>query len=208
MKLSTIVGIVLLSMSACFATAHAEPKSTQETKQATKTVEKTTAKSKIIGKTSSSGIFKSALENTASGDSFGYEVHAKAGKSMKLDKVGFYYTEGPKQASQLEFRINIYDMSNVGNKEVTSDFQKIYTDTFSYTLGDKNKGKFEYSLPNPVLLPQDSMVEIEILQPLDNQILWYRSNLFEDDVWTKSKDSDNWIKTPFAIPFFFNCTEV
>lgn len=164
--------------------------------------------SQTAGKKHACGMFKSVLNEQKAGDSYGYEFHAKDGKSHTLNKVGFYFKNGDKQMSKMRFGVNVYDMSNVkGN--MSSAFVKVNEAPleFEYVLGSEDKGKYEYVLPNSVKLPKDAMVEIVFLEDMGDQILWYKSNLVGKWSWGKSATDKEWVKSPFAGPFFVEVSE-
>ena len=111
--------------------------------------------------------------------------------------------------TKMKFRINVYDMSNVTG-DYTSDFipaipEPIY---FDFELGEEKKGKFEYILPESILLPRDAMVEIEMLKNLEDEMFYFKSNLFGKSIWSRSLEENFWFKHPFAAPFFVECLEM
>ena len=160
------------------------------------------------GKKHSWSLLKTNICGKTAGDTYGYEFHAKKNKKLFLDKVGFYYCEGDKQMTKMNFRINIYDMSNV-KSEPTRNFINVLTEpiVFEYQLGDTASGKFEYTLPEQMVLPDDAMVEIEFLENLDDEIFWFKSNLIGGKSWSKLFLENIWVKTPFSTPFFIECVE-
>lgn len=165
-------------------------------------------KSIIRGKKSSRGIMKSYLDGNSAGDCFGYEFHTPKNKRLYLNKVGFYYCEGDSQMTNMNFRINVYDMSKVSDS-MTTDFVNVLPSPiyFSYTSGAKS-GKFEHTLSDIILLPTDAMVEIEMLDNLGDKKLWFKSNLVGKQSWTKTLNESEWMKMPFAAPFFVECIEI
>ena len=151
------------------------------------------------------------IDGPTAGDSYGYEFHVKKGKELVLYKVGFFYCDGPKkpQMTKMKFRINVYDMSNVKD-DWTKDLipaipEPIY---FDFELGEEKKGKFEYILPESILLPRDAMVEIEMLENLEDEMFYFKSNLFGRSIWSRSLEENFWCKNPFAAPFFVECLEM
>jgi len=167
------------------------------------------AKTKKQGKSNGRGLFKSMLNGELAGECFGYEFHAKKNKRLMLDRVGFFYCEGERQMKHMTFRINVYDMSKV-TKSPTKDFVNVLTEPiyFTYTLTDRTSGKFEYALPERILLPEDAMVEIEFLENLNDGIFWYKSNVVGKRTWNKSLIAGYWDQNPFAAPFFIECIEI
>lgn len=164
-------------------------------------------KEKTQGKKGGGGWMKGYLTGETAGDTFGYEFHAPAKRSLVLDNAGFFYCEGDSQMTSMKFKITVYDMSEVEGK-VSDKFvavgEPIY---FDCQLEQGTAGKYEYKLPNPVALPKDAMVVIEMLENLDGQKLWFKSNLMGKGTWDHSASTGKWMKNPYAAPFFVNCLE-
>jgi len=165
-------------------------------------------KKKAKGKKYNWALFNSFLADPVKGMCYGYEFHAKKDRKLMLTKVGFFYGEGERQMSRMKFRINVYDMSRV-TKAPSSAFVNVLPSPiyFDFHLTEEGKGKFEYELPDPVLLPDDAMVEIEFLEDLGGEFFWFRSNLFGKSVWDRSLVEGEWDRIPFAAPFFVECEE-
>ena len=111
--------------------------------------------------------------------------------------------------TNMKFRINVYDMSAV-KKSPSSDFINILPKPifFEYVLNDTLTGKFEYKIPEGVVLPKAALVEIEFLEDLGNHIFWFKSNLIGKKTWSRSLTNGLWEQNPFASPFFIECLEV
>lgn len=166
-------------------------------------------KTKTKGKKHSWSLLRTCICGETAGETYGYEFHANNNKKLLLDKVGFYYCAGDKQMTRMDFRINIYDMSRVTG-DPSSAFINVQTEPifFEYKLDDNDNGKFEFSLAEPVALPNHAMVEIEFLENLDDEIFWFKSNLVGGKTWTKLFNENIWVKTPFSTPFFIECSEI
>lgn len=167
-------------------------------------------KARKKGKKHGWSMLKTCFEGKTAGEACGYEFHAEKNKKLLLDKVGFYFCEGDNQMTKMNFRINVYDMSLV-KEDPTNKFINVLTKPvlFGYRLDDdKTSGKFEYELPEPILLPDDAMVEIEFLDDLDNEIFWFKSNVVGGKTWSKYFAENLWVKTPFSTPFFIECIEM
>ncbi len=166
-------------------------------------------KRKTTGKRHSWGALKTYIDGQMAGECFGYEFHAKKRKKLILDKVGFYYCEGDSQMTKMKFRVNVYDMSGV-KKSPSSNFINVLSKPiyFDYNLKGPLSGKFEYELPERIVLPRDAMVEIEFLENLNGEIFWFKSNLIGKRTWAKSIIDGEWEQNPFATPFFVECIEV
>ncbi|MCI8998150.1 MAG: carboxypeptidase-like regulatory domain-containing protein [Muribaculaceae bacterium] len=166
-------------------------------------------KKKTKGKKHEWALIKSYLDGEMAGECFGYEFHAKKNKKLLLYKVGFYYCEGVRQMTKMKFRINIYDMSDV-KKSPSSEFKNILSKPiyFDYVYNGLPSGKYEYILPESIMLPDRAMVEIEFLENLNDEVFWFKSNWFGKRTWSKSIIDGEWEKNPFAAPFFIECVEV
>ena len=166
-------------------------------------------KHKKQGKKHNWALFKSCLDGNTAGETFGYEFHASKNKRLVLDKVGFYYAEGEKQMTRMKFRICVYDMGNVvGNYSdafVNVLSKPIY---FDYVLTNELSGRFEFQLPEYIVLPKSAMVAIEMLEDLGDEYFYYRCNLLAKRSWTRILSDTEWTKTPFATPFFVECIEL
>jgi hypothetical protein len=160
------------------------------------------------GKKHSWAFLKTVLDGETAGECFGYEFHAKNNKTLILDKVGFYYCEGDSMMTEMKFRINVYDMSRV-KKSPSRDFIYVLPEPiyFDFALKEHKSGKFEYELPQQVILPKDAMVEIEMLHNLNGELFWFKSNLVGKRTWYKSLTDGEWDRQPFSAPFFIECVE-
>jgi hypothetical protein len=168
-----------------------------------------TMKTKVKGKKHSGALLTSCIADPVVGEGYGYEFHADEGKRLTLNKVGFYYRKGDNQMSKMTFRINVYDMSNVKSSD-SSDFKYVLDEPiyFNFALSDKSADKYEFTLPEQIVLPRDAMVEIEFVESLNGEIFWFKSNLVGKSVWAKSMLSNKWYKMPFASPFYVEYSEV
>ncbi|MDE5877954.1 MAG: carboxypeptidase-like regulatory domain-containing protein, partial [Muribaculaceae bacterium] len=139
---------------------------------------KNKTKTKKKGKNYSWGLLKGFMDGKTAGETFGYEFHAKKNKTLVLDKVGFFCCDGYNRMTKMKFRINVYDMSKV-TTDPSKDFVSVLNKPvyFDYVLTDDSEKKFEYELPQQIILPKDAMVEIEMLEDLNEEKLWYRCNL-------------------------------
>lgn len=166
-------------------------------------------KKKVSGKKHSWAILKTTINGQIAGESYGYEFHAKKNKKLLLYKVGFFYCDGQNQMSRMKFRINVYDASGVTGSS-TADFKPVLAKPiyFDFVLPEEGKsGKFEYYLPEAIVLPPDAMVEIEFVDNLNDEMFWFKSNVIGKSTWSKTVGEGFWCKTPFAGPFFVECIE-
>jgi len=166
-------------------------------------------KKKVSGKKHSWAMMTTAINDPIAGECFGYEFHAKKQRRLLLYKVGFYYCDGDNQMSRMKFRINVYDMSDVRGS-VTTGFKPVLAQPvyFDFILPDDGgNGKFEYCLPEAVVLPDDAMVEIEFVDNLNGEVFLFKSNMIGGNTWSKTVGEGFWCKSPFASPFFVECIE-
>lgn len=177
--------------------------------QELKIVPKKKLKRVVKGRNHNRGMMACAINGETAGDTYGYEFHAKKGKRLLLNKVGFFFSEGEQQMTSMKFRVNVYDMSRV-RKSPSARFKGVMTKPifFEYTLGGERSGRFEYELPEHIALPEHAMVEIEFLENLGEKNLIFRGNLVGKNNWSKSLVDRVWVKCPFSAPFFVECVEV
>lgn len=168
----------------------------------------------VVGKKHKSGLMLSNYSDGSDkypspmkGESFGFEVK-KDNKRTWLKSVGFYIMPSDNMMSHMKFRINIYDMSEVTGSP-SSDFVDVLNEPifFDYSKDDVFDDKYTYNLPNPILLPQKAMVEIEFLENMNGEILLYKGNFLGKNTWTKTIASNTWDKNPFSTPFFIECVQ-
>ncbi len=162
-------------------------------------------KRRVIGKKNNHGIMNCIIHDldssfTAMDITSGFEVRTKKGIS-ELTKFGLYIKQHEKMMTNMIFRINIYDMSDV-NEAPTDKFKIVHPPI--YVEFDKSmvpKDKFTYEFPAPVILPSKAMVEIEFTEPLNGKIIWTKGNLIGGSVWCRL-NSVFGDKDPLVRPFF------
>ncbi len=166
-------------------------------------------KTKKKGKKHSWALLRSYIDGLTAGECFGYEFHTKKDRTLVLDKVGFFCCDGLNRMTEMKFRINVYDMKSV-KKSPSKDFVSVLDKPiyFDYMLIDNREGKFEYELPQQIVLPEHAMVEIEMLENLNEKRFWFKSNLIGRKTWSKFLSEDEWIQDPFGTPFFIECIEI
>lgn len=171
-------------------------------------------KKHTIGKKHSSGLVLSVIcdgdslnPSPTKGETYGFEVHSRKNKSW-LTKVGFYIKESYEMMDSMPFRINVYDMRNVKTCP-TVDFENVLDKpiTFLFTKDKVADGKYTYILPEPILLPQEAMIEIEFLENMNGRFFFYKGNMVGKSTWTKSYGVKMWDKCPFSTPFFIEYME-
>lgn len=165
-------------------------------------------KTRTYGKKHKGDLLKGYIDGETAGNCEGFEIHSKK-KTLALDKVGFYYSKGNNPMTKMRFAINVYDMANV-KEDPTNNFVSVLKEPiyFDFNPNDVKGGKFVYQLPEKIVLPKDAMVSIEMLDDLDKDNLWYRSNMVGKKYWFKTKKYNTWSKNPFATPYFIKCVEL
>lgn len=168
-----------------------------------------------VGKKHHGGLIRSEYSDGNSqyptpmkGETFGFEVKSK-GKQTWLKSVGFYILQCDEMMSKMRFRINIYDMEDV-NKSPSCDFRNVLNEPiyFDYKKEDVVNERYEYALPDPILLPDKAMVELEFLDNMNGESLPFKGNLLGKNTWYKSASGRYWDKCPFSVPFFIECVQM
>lgn len=184
-------------------------------------------KTKVLkkGKRHSSGIIKTAVRFSR-GECLAWEAGAKdkrtwlTGVEMQsfpapagskvADKDSAKVAENRKPLLPLQkmrMRVNIYDASQKRTK--SSGIERWdYTNIlhtpilFTYNWDDVADNRFIFTLPDPVLLPEKALVEIEMLDEMpDNELVFFKSNLFGRGVMSRDVNDKSWVKLPVAVPF-------
>lgn len=162
-----------------------------------------------IGKKHSYGMFKTYIGGTnfsTKGESYGLEVKDKKHTTW-LKSVGFYIIKRDDMLKRMKIRINIYDMKNVKDAP-TNKFVNVHKPIyFEYRQENIVKNKYTYTLPNPIQLPAEAMVEIELLEDMGQECVYYKSNLIGKGAWFRDFKEQNWDKPPFSVPFFLECVQ-
>lgn len=163
----------------------------------------------IKGNKNGRGWSRGYIDGETAGDSYGYEFHTKKNKILILDCVGLYYCSGDSQATNIKFRLNVYDMKQ-GKNNRTNQFKSVLAKPiyFEFTAPEGGEGRFEYILPEQIILPHNAIVEIEFVQNLGTRKFWYKNNVLAKRTWYREVDSDIWDRQPFATPFFVECIEM
>lgn len=160
------------------------------------------------GKQYKGGLVKVALDRLYAGNSYGYEFHSTKEKPLYLDKVGFYISDTPDALKHMNFRVNVYDMSNVSG-DADDKFVNVLAEpiVFEFRANDVRNGKFVWQLPNLIMLPEHAMVELEFLETRKNERIAVRTNVMGKSFWSRENGMDFWVKCPLAVPFFIECVE-
>lgn len=159
------------------------------------------------GKKRQSGLTMQAYHERQ-GATYGFEINGK-NKRTWLEAFGFFCKEAPDMMSSMKFRINIYDASNVKGKEtkafISYQNEPIYVD---YSKAQIIDGKFRYTFPDPIILPQKAMVEIEFLEDMKkDEYIFSKGNILGGWLWTGNTKKREWIKIPISSPFFIECAQ-
>lgn len=104
-------------------------------------------------------------------------------------------------------RVNIYDASTKSTK--SSGIERWdYTNVlhkpviFSYSKEQVIDNLFTYTLPEPILLPEKALVEIEILDDIpETETIFFKSNMFGRGVISRDVNEKSWVKIPIPTPF-------
>lgn len=108
---------------------------------------------------------------------------------------------------KMRIRINIYDASHKRTKSSGIerwDYTNILHSPiiFTYNWDEVVDNRFIFTLPDPVLLPEKALVEIEMLDQMpDNELVFFKSNIFGRGVMSRDVNDKSWVKLPMAVPF-------
>lgn len=178
-------------------------------------------RNRTVGKRHASGMVAAFADTVnAKGSGIGWEV-GKKGHRTYLSSWGFHIKtdtitetrEGVTRKiyplSSFNYRINIYDASEaVTLPDMTkSNYIPVQSVLVRYTLDMVKNNKFTWVFPEPILLPEKALVEIELLDAYhDNERIYFRSNVYGKMAMFRLslKYDDSWIELPIAIPFFLN----
>lgn len=161
----------------------------------------------ICGKKSGKGLMKSFIDGDTAGDTFGFEVHSK-GNDNQLVGWGFYVLPEQDGIDRMKFSIEVYDMGCTRPKE-PAKFSSVKESLLLFDYdGQATDGKMTYKLSEPVKLPEHALVVIKMLDNLGDRKLWFKSNLTAKSTWTQCEKVGEWIKQPFATPFFIEYENV
>lgn len=188
---------------------------------------KPASKTKVLrkGKRHSGGMIKMA-ERISRGECFAWEAGTK-GKRTWLTSItmqSWQYPDSTIRAeedsvaaskgrmavhplTQTRMRVNIYDASAKSTKSSGIerwDYINVLHEPIiiNYTKDKVTDNLFTHTLPEPVLLPEKALVEIEILDEIpENEMIFFKSNMFGRGVMTRQVNDRTWIKLPVATPF-------
>lgn len=136
--------------------------------------------------------------------------HQPYGDSSREESDSIASSKGKKALYPVEktrLRINIYDASDKSAKSNGIERWN-YTNILhspliiQYSNDQVADNRFSYYFPEPVLLPEKALVEIEILDEIpENEVLFFKSNLFGRGVMYRDVNDRSWLKLPVATPF-------
>lgn len=185
-------------------------------------------KTKILkkGKRHDSGMFLTVL-NSAKGSTVAWETGRKKRrtwlKSVRIQSLQFPIRDdsSPKDSlaqpagesplypltSPIRFRINIYDAADKKSQEsgwVLTDCSPVNHQPiiFCYDIVNLQDDIYEFSLEEPLLLPELALVEIEQLDDFPaGERIFYKSNMFGKSILGREIDDLCWSKLPLSTPF-------
>lgn len=185
-------------------------------------------KYKTVGKRHSFGMIGAFTDRSwGKGHSVGWEIEDRGGGRTYLAGMGFYIitdtiTESRNgisttiyPLSSARYRINIYNAANARNylkEQIRTGYDNVQSEPIIvyYSIERVKDGKFTWNFPEPILLPEKAMVEIELLEDYpDDERIYFKSNVFGRTILCRKPDSynDYWVKLNVAFPFFLNLVE-
>ncbi len=164
-------------------------------------------KSRKLGKSKNRGFARSFYQDKK-GSMIGFEVKRAKKKDVELTAVGFHILDAPNMLSKADFRIRIYE---IGDKEKGMVMRNVVPVSdgiiMHYKKEDIQNGMYRYVLPEPIVVPPNSMVAIELLQDIHPEVIPFKTNIFGKSVWITDSSAGEWLKMPFALPFFVETAE-
>lgn len=182
-------------------------------------------KTKVLkkGKRHGGGLAKSATRFKR-GDCVAWDAGSK-GKRIWLTAVGMQSFPGPEPKvskdsfssddagiwpvalRKMRMRINVYDASSKETAHHGLE-RRGYTNTlqrpviFTYEWSKVVDNWFVHTFPEPILLPEKALVEIEMLDDMpENELIFFKCNVFGRGVMSRDVNDRDWIKLPIAVPF-------
>lgn len=157
-----------------------------------------------VGKSKNRGLVLCFYNDMPSGTGIAYKIKAKKNANNFLSKVGFVADPLSNDSfDKLVFRINIYSIENHGIVNVTKK-----PIIFTCTPKDIRNNKFEYTLDEYIKLPDNAMVEFELVEDMGKQGIAFRGSGLGSKKMIRYLSKNKWDEMPLSMPFFIEYAQV
>lgn len=129
-------------------------------------------KAKTFGRTGMGGFFEVQV-GSGHPEGTGIGVRCKVGKRAWIKSVSMGWIQRENSVERMPFRLNIYnkkngEWTNVSEREIIFTYRKEELD---------DNGRFTYTLPEPLMITGDTMVEFEFLEPFHGRVIDIKSTV-------------------------------
>lgn len=151
-------------------------------------------KIKTFGRTSMSGPFEVQI---ASGkqEGCGVGVRVKVPKRAWITSVSMGWIQRYDCVRRMPFRLNVYE--KIDGEWVIENRPPVMFTYLDTELGEN--GRFEYKLPDPLMIQGDKMIEFEFLEPMGDKSIYFRSNIMAGH--TNFHSREGWESIPTGGSF-------
>lgn len=156
-------------------------------------------KVKTFGRTSMSGTFEIQI---ASGkqEGCGVGVRLNVPKRAWITSVSMGWIQRADCVTRMPFRLNVYE--KIDGEWVLENRPPVI---FTYTATELDeKGRFNYKLPEPMMVEGDKMIEFEFLEPMGDKSIHIKSNIMAGHTIFHSRDG--WESIPTGGSFAVTAT--
>lgn len=157
-------------------------------------------KVKTFGRTAMSGTFEIQIA-TGNREGCGVGVHIRVPKRAWITSVSMGWIKRPDCVTRMPFRLNAYEKSEGGEWVLENRPPVIFT--YTDTDLDEN-GRFQYKLPEPMMIEGDKMIEFEFLEPMGDKSIYIKSNIMAGHTIFHSREG--WESIPTGGSFAVTTT--
>ncbi|MDO4319217.1 MAG: carboxypeptidase-like regulatory domain-containing protein [Bacteroidales bacterium] len=154
---------------------------------------------KTFGRTAMSGPVEIGI---ASGkqEGCGVGVRINVPKRAWITSVSMGWIQRDNCVTRMPFRLNVYE--KIGSDWVIENRPPVI---FIYSETELNEnGRFEYTLPDPVMIEGDKMIEFEFLEPMGDKSISIKSNIMAGHTYFHSREG--WESIPMGGSFAVTAT--
>lgn len=156
-------------------------------------------KEKTFGRTAISGPFEIQI---ASGkqEGCGVGVRMNVPKRAWITSVSMGWIQRADCVTHMPFRLNVYE--KIDGEWMLENRPPVI---FTYTDAELDEnGRFEYKLPDPMMVEGDKMIEFEFLEPMGDKSIYIKSNVMAGHTIFHSREG--WESIPVGGSFAVTAT--